>query len=196
MLCVAPLLQLPFMSHSLVIMLLYIWSRRNPHEQFRIYGIFTVGAGYLSWVLLGAGLVMGMSPVVDLVGIAVGHLYFFLKDVIPGEFPGIDPLSTPSLLYKVFPGDNQEIEHAPVFRDPPNFFDVDQNEEEERRREQQADLREENNEEIPEQERAEHISHSAPEVTVNNQDERVQSLHHRHNNHTTATGEAVEANEQ
>ncbi|KAG2381805.1 hypothetical protein C9374_006189 [Naegleria lovaniensis] len=123
MICISPLLQLPFMSHSLVIMLLYIWSRRNPHEQFRIYGIFTVAAGYLSWVLLGVGLLMGMN-------------------VIPGEFSNVDPMKTPSFLCKLFPGDHQEIEHAPVFRDPPNFFDVNRNEEEERMREQIAQNRE------------------------------------------------------
>ncbi|EFC45285.1 predicted protein [Naegleria gruberi] len=150
MLCISPLLQLPFMSHALVIMLLYIWSRRNPHEQFRIYGIFTVGAGYLAWVLLGVGLLMGMSPVVDLVGIAVGHIYFYLKDVIPGEFDGVDPLKTPLLISKLFPGDHDLQAHPPVYRDPQDFFDVDQNEEEERMREHQADLREENNQPVEE----------------------------------------------
>ncbi|KAL9643417.1 hypothetical protein ABK040_010032 [Willaertia magna] len=139
MLCIAPLLQLPFMSHSLVIMLLYIWSRKNPHEQFRIYGLFTVGAGYLAWVLLGIGLLMGMSPVVDIVGIFVGHVYFFLKDVIPGEFQGVDPLATPKFISFLFPNDNNiENDQQPI-HDPPNFFDVEDHEEEERRREQEDD---------------------------------------------------------
>ncbi|KAF0985184.1 hypothetical protein FDP41_000223 [Naegleria fowleri] len=192
MICISPLLQLPFMSHSLVIMLLYIWSRRNPHEQFRIYGIFTVAAGYLSWVLLGVGLLMGMSPVVDLVGIAVGHVYFYLKDVIPGEFPGVDPMKTPSFLCKLFPGDHQEIEHAPVFRDPPNFFDVNRNEEEERMREQIAENRE-NAEGNAASNNDENVEDETPhnDNLSNNQGISPTELHRRH----TSRDEHAEDNE-
>jgi Derlin-2/3 len=117
MLIIAPMLQLPFMSHALVIMLLYVWSRRNPHEQLRLYGLFTVGAGYLSYILLLLGLMMGVNPTVDLVGIFVGHLYFFLKHVIVAEYgPQFDLLKTPQwmrwLLRQQEPTINDVI-HAP-----------------------------------------------------------------------------------
>lgn len=106
MLLIAPLLKLPFLSHSLVVMLVYIWSRRNPHEQLRLYGLFVVGAGYISYILLGLQWMMGGSPIVDLVGIFVGHCYVFLKDVLPSEYENIDILKTPPFFFYLFPSDN------------------------------------------------------------------------------------------
>lgn len=103
--CVAPLLDLPFMSHSLVVMVLYIWSRRNPNERLRLYGMFTIGAGYLAYILLGISLLLGGSIKVDLVGIAVGHLYYFLEDIAPEEF-GVRLLKTPRIIQAMFPSDN------------------------------------------------------------------------------------------
>jgi Derlin-2/3 len=94
MLLTSPLLDLPFLSHSLVIMILYIWSRRNPHERLRLFGLFTIGAGYLSYVLLGLSILVGGSIIVDLLGILVGHIYFFLTDIIPEEYD-IQILKTP-----------------------------------------------------------------------------------------------------
>jgi Derlin-2/3 len=97
MLMIAPLLDLPFLSHSLVMMVLYVWSRRNPHERLRLYGMFTVGAGYLAYILLALSVMMGGNPIVDIVGILVGHFYFFLMDIIPKEFE-VKVLWTPKLL--------------------------------------------------------------------------------------------------
>jgi Derlin-2/3 len=108
MLFIAPLLRLYFLSHSLVIMLVYVWSRRNPHEQLRLYGLFTVGAGYISYILLGLQWMMGGSPIVDLMGIFVGHCYVFLKDVLPAEYENINILKTPHIFTYLFPSEHQE----------------------------------------------------------------------------------------
>jgi Derlin-2/3 len=48
------------------------------------------------WVLLGFSVLLGNSPSVDLMGIAVGHLYFFLDDVYPHTRAG-DPHLSPHL---------------------------------------------------------------------------------------------------
>lgn len=82
-------ISLPFMSHSLVIMMLYVWSRFNPHERLRLYGLFTISASYLSYVMLVLGMVMGMSPLNDMNGILIGHLYYFLNHVLPMEYPHV-----------------------------------------------------------------------------------------------------------
>lgn len=79
-------------------------------------GLFTFNAPYLPWVILGFGLMLGQSPVFDLLGallgvcsfapadrrrpgIAVGHIYFYLEDVVPQISNGAyRPLRTPAIL--------------------------------------------------------------------------------------------------
>jgi Derlin-2/3 len=54
---------------------------------------------------------MGGSPIVDLMGIFVGHCYVFLKDVLPSEYENIDILKTPKLFCMLFPNENAEQEN-------------------------------------------------------------------------------------
>jgi Derlin-2/3 len=42
-------------------------------------------APYLPWVLLGFSVLLGNAFSVDLIGMAVGHLYYFLEDVFPQQ---------------------------------------------------------------------------------------------------------------
>lgn len=98
----APFMDVPFLSHSLVIMILYVWSRRNPFEQLQLYGLITVGAAFLPYVLVGLSLMMGQHPSIDLLGIAVGHLYYYLVDVLPVVY-GFEPLKTPKVVTMFFP---------------------------------------------------------------------------------------------
>lgn len=99
-------------------MILYVWSRRNPHERLRLYGLFTVGAGYLSYILLGISVALGGSVLVDLVGIFVGHLYFYLEDIIPNVF-NVRILKTPSIIYSLFP--NERVENDDDEEDAEEF---------------------------------------------------------------------------
>lgn len=57
---------------------------------------------YFPWVLVAFNVLMGGSPVLEIVGIIVGHIYFFLKDVMPVQY-GREFLSTPALLKYYFP---------------------------------------------------------------------------------------------
>ena len=61
----------------------YVWGRRNPYVTLSFLGIFNFTAPYLPWVLLGFSVLLRSSPVVDLLGMAVGgipiliaHKYF------------------------------------------------------------------------------------------------------------------------
>jgi len=40
-------------------------------------------APYLPWVLFAFSTLLGHSPTIDLIGIAVGHVYYFLEFVFP-----------------------------------------------------------------------------------------------------------------
>ena len=46
-------------------------------------GLFSFNAPYLPWVLFGFSIVLGNSATIDLIGIVVGHVYYFLEDVYP-----------------------------------------------------------------------------------------------------------------
>eukprot|EP00761_Pharyngomonas_kirbyi_P012902 gb/GECH01012929.1/.p1 GENE.gb/GECH01012929.1/~~gb/GECH01012929.1/.p1 ORF type:complete len:240 (+),score=37.00 gb/GECH01012929.1/:1-720(+) len=102
MLMLAPLLDLPFLSHSLVVMVLYVWSRHNPRQHLQIYGLFTIRAPYLAYVLLGISALLGGGMIVDLVGILVGHMYYHLSAVLPAVLD-LHPLKTPQILKIMFP---------------------------------------------------------------------------------------------
>mmetsp|Transcript_36482 Transcript_36482/g.27047 ORF Transcript_36482/g.27047 Transcript_36482/m.27047 type:complete len:166 (-) Transcript_36482:27-524(-) len=79
----AILLGLEFMSPSLSVMMLYLWSRKNPTVMINFLEIFHFRAPFLPWFLMLLIAMLGFNPLNDLVGIAVGHLYFFLEDIVP-----------------------------------------------------------------------------------------------------------------
>eukprot|EP00514_Thraustochytrium_sp_LLF1b_P004219 CAMPEP_0184525380 /NCGR_PEP_ID=MMETSP0198_2-20121128/10065_1 /TAXON_ID=1112570 /ORGANISM="Thraustochytrium sp., Strain LLF1b" /LENGTH=252 /DNA_ID=CAMNT_0026916831 /DNA_START=502 /DNA_END=1260 /DNA_ORIENTATION=+ len=74
---------MPFFGFSLTFMMVYVWGRRNEHAMMSFFGVFTFRAPYLPWVLLLFSLVLGSSATVDLIGIIVGHIYFYLDDIYP-----------------------------------------------------------------------------------------------------------------
>ena len=87
----SPLVNLPFLSSSLAFVPIYLWSRRHPSTPISLFGIFTIAAPYLpialvafSWVLNGTW----RAAAGDLVGCAVGHVGWFLRDVWTREMIG------------------------------------------------------------------------------------------------------------
>ena len=127
-----------FLGSAQTFMLVYIWGRRNPQVRMNILGLFTfscvVGgfflraacpptvarggcsprgpgrsAEWLPWVLIGLSMLLNNNTVADLMGIAVGHVYYFLDDVYPkpralGGLGGHRVLATPAWLARVFDG--------------------------------------------------------------------------------------------
>ncbi len=55
-------------------------------------------AMYLPWVLAAFNVLMGGNGMMELLGIFVGHLYFFLRFKYPTEHNGPDVLKTPAFL--------------------------------------------------------------------------------------------------
>lgn len=87
----SPLFNLPFLSSSLAFVPIYVWSRRHPSTPISLFGIFTISAPYLplalvlfSWVISGTW----KAATGDLIGCAVGHLGWFLRDVWAREMVG------------------------------------------------------------------------------------------------------------
>jgi Derlin-2/3 len=85
---------------NLVFFVLYIWSKKNPTAQANIWGI-PIPAIYMPFAYLGLSMFMG-NPIHYMIhGIAVGHIYYFLVDVIPVVY-GKDILHTPQFLVDFF----------------------------------------------------------------------------------------------
>ncbi|XP_054399146.1 derlin-3 isoform X8 [Pongo abelii] len=87
-----------FLGQALMAMLVYVWSRRSPRVRVNFFGLLTFQAPFLPWALMGFSLLLGNSILVDLLGIAVGHIYYFLEDVFPNQPGGKRLLLTPGFL--------------------------------------------------------------------------------------------------
>lgn len=87
-----------FLGQAFTIMLVYVWSRRNPFVRMNLFGIMNFPAPYLPWVLLGFSVILGNTIWIDLMGMAVGHIYYFLEDVFPNQLGGFKMLKTPRFL--------------------------------------------------------------------------------------------------
>lgn len=71
-----------FLCHSLLFSFLYIWCKRRPFEEISFFGL-SLKSGYFPFVLMLFHLITGQSIYRDLYGMAVGHIYIFLKDIYP-----------------------------------------------------------------------------------------------------------------
>lgn len=90
----------PLFCTNLVFYVMYIWSRRNPTAQSNIWGV-PIPAVWLPFAYLALSVVMGSSYFDIIHGLAVGHIYYFLVDVVP-EVQGREILVTPSFLIERF----------------------------------------------------------------------------------------------
>jgi len=111
MMLIAMFVNLLFLGQAFTIMLVYVWSRRNPFVRMNFFGLLNFQAPYLPWVLLAFSLLLGNSVIVDLMGIAVGHVYYFLEDVFPNQPGGMRILKTPWVIKYFF--ENPTVESVP-----------------------------------------------------------------------------------
>ena len=114
MICIALFVNLVFLGQAFTIMLVYVWSRRNPVIRMNFFGLMNFQAPYLPWVLLGFSLLLGNSVVVDILGIAVGHVYYFLEDVFPQQPGGFRILVTPGILKRILERGNEDADYEPM----------------------------------------------------------------------------------
>ncbi|KAG8470338.1 hypothetical protein KFE25_008759 [Diacronema lutheri] len=97
---IAPFINIQFFGSSLTFMMVYVWGRRNDSVRMSFLGLFQFTAPYLPWVLLSFSVLIGNTYIVDTIGIAVGHIYYFLEDIYPlmPAASGRRLLKTPRLL--------------------------------------------------------------------------------------------------
>ncbi|XP_037069108.1 derlin-2-like [Pollicipes pollicipes] len=119
----ALVVNLLFLGQAFTIMLVYVWSRRNRDIRMNFFGLMNFQAPYLPWVLLGFSLLLGNSIAVDIMGIAVGHAYFFLEDVFPNQPGGFRILQVPRSIVALFEGAPLDPTYAPPPEERPGGFD-------------------------------------------------------------------------
>jgi len=103
LLVLSPITSMPFLSSPLSYSLVYLWARRNPSVRLSFLGLFVFSAPYLPWVLLGFSLIINNSlPKDDLLGIVVGHVYYFFSDIYPRIRNGSRPLDPPEFWKRMF----------------------------------------------------------------------------------------------
>lgn len=91
---------MPFLGSPLAFTMVYIWARRNTYVRLNFLGLVVFSAPHLPWVLLCFSLALGGHPTGDILGIVVGHIYYFLEDVWPRDpaSGGKRYLSTPRIV--------------------------------------------------------------------------------------------------
>jgi Derlin-2/3 len=100
---------LPFLGSALSSTLVYIWSRRNPDTRLSLMGLLVFTAPYLPWVLMAFSLVMhGSVPRDEILGVVVGHVWYFFADVWPGLYEGQRPMEPPAWWVRLWEGRRSE----------------------------------------------------------------------------------------
>jgi hypothetical protein len=61
---------------------MYVWCKYEPDMTILLWG-FPVSSGNLPWVRLAFSVLTGGDPFADLIGIAAGHTYIYLKVLLP-----------------------------------------------------------------------------------------------------------------
>jgi len=111
-----------FMGSSLVFSILYLWSKRNAEARRSFWG-FQIKGAYLPFFLMGISMLMGQPPVSDAAGLAAGHVFYFLAEVLPLKY-GRDFIRTPEWLIRLvdWASDTNTFHQTPGGRTviPPN----------------------------------------------------------------------------
>jgi hypothetical protein len=85
LLVISYIFDLYLLSEPMLYVIMYIWSRREPASLLNIFG-FRFKSIYLPWVYIAIRLLMGGAISEPLIGIGVGHLYYFLIEVLPVSY--------------------------------------------------------------------------------------------------------------
>jgi len=122
MIIAALFVNLLFLGQAFTLMLVYVWARRNPFVRMNFFGLLTFNAPYLPYVLLGFSLLLGNAVSVDLLGMAVGHTYFYLEDIFPNQPGGFKILKTPQILKVLCDEAPEDPHYAPPPEERPGGY--------------------------------------------------------------------------
>ncbi|XP_017772006.1 PREDICTED: derlin-1 [Nicrophorus vespilloides] len=99
-------LNVQLLMDPMVLSVLYIWCQLNKDVTVNFWFGTQFKAIYLPWVLLAFNMIINGGGLVELMGIIIGHLYFFMKFKFPQELGGPVLLETPSIIKEWFPSNS------------------------------------------------------------------------------------------
>jgi len=94
---------IPILMDLMVMAVLYVWCQLNKDDIVTFWFGTQFKAMYMPWVLFAFNLIIKGGGTMELIGILIGHMYFFLMFKYPQDFGGVSLLSTPSIFYSWFP---------------------------------------------------------------------------------------------
>ncbi|ORX46902.1 hypothetical protein BCR36DRAFT_585007 [Piromyces finnis] len=98
-----------FLPQAFMFYIMYYWSQTNRNSNVSFMFGFQFKAIYFPFVLIAFGLLTGGGlDLTQLLGIGVGHIYYFLKDIWPNQYGGRQFLATPNFIKKLFPEDIEQ----------------------------------------------------------------------------------------
>lgn len=100
----------------MVMSVLHVWCQLNKETIVTFWFGSRFKAVYLPWVLLGFNVVISGGGAMELIGIVVGHFYYFLMFKYPQELGGPVLLQTPLFLKNWFPDETGGVH---TFGSPP-----------------------------------------------------------------------------
>jgi Derlin-2/3 len=97
---IGPFSGIVFLSNSLSFAMTYYWGRKSKNTFVNFMGIFTLRAPYLPWFYLVFSYLLESDFKHDFLGMIVGHVYFYFKDIFPRlkKSKGVQLLYTPEFL--------------------------------------------------------------------------------------------------
>jgi len=87
----------------MILSVLYVWSQLNKDVIVTFWFGTQFKAMFLPWVLLGFNMILGGGGMFEIIGIIVGHLYYFMVFKYPELYGGTALIDTPSILHDYFP---------------------------------------------------------------------------------------------
>ncbi|GAB4819987.1 hypothetical protein N2152v2_007033 [Parachlorella kessleri] len=108
---VVPLFRNVFHGSSLIFMLLYLWSKRNPHAPISILGLLQLQGLYLPFAFMAVDLVVGAAWQPDLLGILAGHLARLVARSGLGRVPlrQVNAANPADLSFRAFQGRGRRL---------------------------------------------------------------------------------------
>eukprot|EP01134_Creolimax_fragrantissima_P005734 CFRG5734T1 len=93
---------LKVLSISLLLSMVYVWCQLNKDTIVSFFFGLRFKAQFFPWVLMGFNILMGGYPILEFMGVMVGHGFWFITYYYP-ENNGWCPLATPQWLRDYFP---------------------------------------------------------------------------------------------
>uniref|UniRef100_A0A914MLJ6 Derlin n=1 Tax=Meloidogyne incognita TaxID=6306 RepID=A0A914MLJ6_MELIC len=92
-----------FLLEPMVLSVLYVWCQFNKDRTVSFWFGMQFKAVYLPWVLVAFNMVLRGGGINELIGILVGHTYYFLAFQYALDYGGSVIIMTPQFLYNYLP---------------------------------------------------------------------------------------------